>query len=195
MRFIEVVICAGLISFLGGLFWATQAPESVDRTLTTIKHYKTVELIGVVRSIPFNQPTKIDVDHYLTGKEPLKPCSEATTMPCDGSPLDPLRESLNAKDSGISNYKLFVKGEKVTCIYPLIKYRAWSDGTKEEYAENTGLKCNVLQASESFDDIEKNYQHIQVDCTKDMANTNAVIGHKLNSVRWTNSVDCYHFVQ
>jgi len=95
----------------------------------------------------------------------------------------------------MNNYKLFVKGEKVTCIYPLVRYRAWSDGSKEEYVENTGLKCKVLQASEEMADLEPYYQHVQIDCSNDMSNTNAVIGYRLNSVRWMSSSDCYHFIQ
>lgn len=125
--------------------------------------------------------------------EGLPSCSEVNTMPCTASPPNPLKDKLDKQV--VNNYKLFKKNEAVTCIYPLVRFRVWSDGAKEEYIENTGLVCKVLKASEEYPDLEPNYQHLQVDCTKDMTNYNAVIGHKLNAVRWMSSTDCYHFVR
>jgi hypothetical protein len=65
------------------------------------------------------------------------------------------------------------------------------------------MKCTVVQASEPWDDLEKDYQHVQVDCSKDIdfqssdqPGVGMVKGHKLMfKVRWMSSTDCYHFQQ
>lgn len=123
----------------------------------------------------------------------LKDCSRVNTMPCTASPRNPLKEKLDSQV--MNNTKLFKKNDYITCIYPLVQFTAWSDGTKEQYVKNVGLKCIVLKASEEYPDLEPNYQHLRVDCTKDMPKYNAVMEHKLNGVRWFSSTDCYHFTQ
>ncbi len=94
---------------------------------------------------------------------------------------------------------LFKKGEEVTCIYDGIW--SWSNG--EQFVKNTDIECKIINASEAFDDLEPNYQHIQVNCLKGLSEKwsnrpgmGMVKGHKLNYVvRWFNSNDCYHFVK
>ncbi len=97
-----------------------------------------------------------------------------------------------------SGPKIFEKGEMVTCIYSAVK--SWSDGN--EFIENMPMKCLVVNASDVWNDLEPNYQHVQVDCTKDLETKwsdtpglGLVKGHKLNyRQRWFTSNDCYHFV-
>lgn len=92
---------------------------------------------------------------------------------------------------------LYVKGDKVTCMYEGVF--SFFDG--EEFVNTVPIKCIVLEASGVLEHIAPNYQHIKVDCTKDVdANSSSipgvgmVKGHKLNyKIRWYNSTSCSHF--
>lgn len=197
MRFLHILICAALISFMVGLYHSTQAVEVVEQ-----KHEANSAYMNNSRFTDSVDHKAVNWDDPNLGQPivahdvDLKPCSEVQTMPCETSPRDPLREDLDAVKSRPG---LFTKGEKVTCIYPAIFW--WTD--KSEFVKNVAMKCTVVQASEPWDDIEKDYQHIQVDCSKDIdfqssnqPGVGMVKGHKLMfKVRWFSSSDCYHFVQ
>ena len=167
MRFIKILICTILLSFLGGLIYGTIKAE--------------VPKI-IMKSKPVNEIITTGI---------LKPCSEVETMPCEVSPPNPVKDNLDAYGQRTG---LFKKGEQITCIYSLVKSRHWSDGTDEEYIENVGVICKVLVASEEHIDIEPNYQQLKVKCNLDVYGI--VKKHKLNKVeRWFAGTDCYHFVQ
>jgi len=181
MKFIEVVICAVLISFMAGLFYATEyrsrQPDNVKKQKVDVEKSTLDEIVD---SIP------------LEAK--LEPCSKTTMMPCEVSPKDPVRENLNDRPQ---KEGLFVKGEKVTCIYNGV---FWWDN-KDEFMKTVGMACKVVEASEEYTDLEPGYQQLKVNCKKglekmwsDQPGAGMVKGHKLNFVeRWFPSTDCYHF--
>src|SRR5271166_1451639 len=108
MKYIEVLICAALISFMAGSLYETErTPAAVDKPIKMEEHKPALEEI-----LP-----KI--------KAELKPCSQTTMMPCDVSPRDPVKESL---EDHPQKEGLFVKGEKVTCIYQGVY--SWTDGNE-----------------------------------------------------------------
>lgn len=198
MRFIHVVICAALLSFLLGLIWSTQFRQiaSVERTSPVNSSYTISKPFteDVNKTVNWDDPNL--GQPVVTQDTDLKPCSEVQTMPCETSPKNPLKEELDAEKAGPG---LFKKGDKVTCIYPAIFW--WTD--KSEFVKNVAMKCTVVQASEAYNDLEPNYQHIQVDCSKhidfqssDQPGVGMVKGHKLMfKVRWFPSTDCYNFQQ
>jgi hypothetical protein len=197
MRYVEILISAALLSFLGGLIYATQfvsTNELVERKAIGI-HGTNSKLTDAPKKTPYDVMFKDAVKPTTIDDKELPSCSKVNTMPCTASPPNPLKESLDAKI--VNNDKLFPKGEKVTCIYPAIK--SWTDGN--EFVENVAMKCKVIEASVEFADLEPNYQHIKVNCLKDLETKwsdqpglGMVKGHKLNHVeRWFTSSDCYHF--
>lgn len=186
MNFKELTLCAILISFAGGVFYEFNSDadiEPVRSTQSKRKHKVTLEEFTPANTAP-----------PLTNT--LKPCSETTMMPCDVSPPNPVKDSLDAKPQRDG---LFKKGEMITCIYQGIFW--WTD--RNEFVKAVPMVGKVVQASEAFDDLEKDYQHIQVDFSKDLAfkssdqpGVGMVKDHKLNyKVQWMPSTDCYHFVQ
>lgn len=195
MKFIHVLICAALIAFMAGLIYSTQ-----DQVIVEHKTVSTVNVAGgrltdsVDRAVNWDDPNL--GQPVVTHEHDLKPCSEVNTMPCDVSPPNPLKEQLDATKERPG---LFKKGEAVTCIYPAI---FWCTD-KSEFVKTVGMKCTVVQASEEYIDLEPNYQHIQVDCSKDIdfqssdqPGVGMVKGHKLMfKVRWFASTDCYNFQQ
>ncbi len=199
MKFVHVAICAVLLSFLVGLIVETQG---TPRVLGNVIEPIIVTNSTVGQTKPFTQDTTVNLDDPNLGQPvdtpdtDLKPCSQVNTMPCEVSPRDPLKEELNAK---VEPSGLFTKGEKVTCIYPAIFW--WTD--RREEVRTIGMKCTVTEASEEFADLEPGYQHVQVDCSKDLKTkwsdqpgVGMVKNHKLNpKVRWFASTDCYHFQQ
>lgn len=196
MKFIHVLISAALFSLLMGLVYSTQGNEYIEQKIeVSSNNVSTGKLTDEAKPIVnwddpnLGQPVTIqDTD--------LKPCSEVNTMPCETSPRNPLKEEL---DTATERPGLFKKGEAVTCIYPAIFW--WTD--KSEFVKNVAMKCTVVQASEAFDDLEKDYQHVQVDCSKhidfqssDQPGVGMVKGHKLMfKIRWFPSTDCYKFQQ
>lgn len=199
MKFVHVITCAALISFFAGIVWST--PE---RNLAVAETDQTISIPkgSVGRTRTLTQPLTYNTDDpnlFMPKQDTdsdLKPCSETNTMPCEVSPRNPVKEELDAKESRPG---LFKRGEAVTCIYPAIY--SWTDGN--QFIKNVGMKCTVVQASEPWDDLEKDYQHIQVDCSKDIdfqsssqPGVGMVKDHKLMfKVRWFSSTDCYHFQQ
>jgi len=182
MKYIEVLICAALTSFLIGLFYQTeyvnndiqrvQLPDSITNDIPVVQ----------------DQPAKVTVTDHA-----LKPCSQSNTMPCDESPIDPLKERLNAvKNQG----GLFYKGERVTCIYQGVY--SWDNG--DEFIKATPVRCKVIEATGELVDLQPGYQHIHVDCTEGLKSlwgspgVGLVKGHKLNYKQlWYSSDNCYHF--
>lgn len=198
MKFVHVAICAALLSFLLGLIWSTQT-----RHINSVERVAPVNTSYTMNASLTDEPKReVNWDDPNLGQpvvvhdHDLKPCSQVNTMPCDTSPPNPVKEKLDAVESRPG---LFKKGEKVTCIYPAIYW--WTDGN--EFVKNVAMKCTVVQASEPWDDLEKDYQHVQVDCSKDIdfqsssqPGVGMVKGHKLMfKVRWFSSTDCYKFQQ
>lgn len=178
MKFIEVLICAILISFMAGLLYTTQrAPAAVEKPIK-------VEHKSVIEEIVEDMPLEVG----------LKPCSQTNTMPCEVSPKDPVRDSL---EDHPQRDGLFVKGEKVTCIYQGVY--SWTDGN--EFMKGVGMECKVIEVSKEMPEFEPGYQHVKVNCLKSLEKLwsnqpglGMVKGHKLNFVeRWYSSADCYHF--
>jgi hypothetical protein len=101
-----------------------------------------------------------------------------------------------------TDYKLFEKGEEITCIYQGIF--SWSDGN--EFVKAVPIECKVVELMEGTEDMSqynqsKYYQRFKVDCTKDVdyksgpPGAGLVKGHKLNVKQfWTHTENCYHFV-
>ena len=194
MRYTEIVICTVLLSFMAGLLCETQCHHEV-----TDNAQRRPESVYSTFSPP--KPTK-PLPSSPTEETALKPCSKSHTMPCDMSPPNPLKESLDAK---VEASTVFTKGEGVTCIYPGVFYheacskdQCLIDGA--EFIKNIAVECKVLDASEVYNGSE---QQIKVNCLKDLETkwsatqgNSLVKGHKLNATeRWFFSDDCYHFTQ
>lgn len=195
MKFIHVLICAALIAFMAGLVHTTQTEVIIEQKEIPSTKVRSGRLTDSVNAnVNWDDPNL--GQPVVVHDHDLKPCSQVNTMPCDTSPPNPVKEELDAVESRPG---LFKKGEKVTCIYPAIYW--WTDGN--EFVKNVAMKCTVVQASEPWDDLEKDYQHVQVDCSKDIdfqsssqPGVGMVKGHKLMfKVRWFSSTDCYHFQQ
>lgn len=198
--FTRTLITAAIVSFTIGVIWSRPSERSIaEYPSNTLPP----SIYQMSKPLTYSPTVNMDDPNLVmpvqSRKEPdtnLKPCSETTTMPCEVSPHSPLKEELDAKDSGPG---LFKRGEMVTCIYQGI---FWWDN-RDEFVKTVPMVCKVLQASEAWDDIEPNYQHIQIDCSKDLTTkwsdqpgAGMVKNHKLNfKVRWYNSNNCYHFVQ
>jgi hypothetical protein len=176
MSYKELTLCAILISFAGGVFYGFNDNAEAPKP-RLIKHSISPKILPAIDNT-------------------LRPCSEVNTMPCDVSPPNPVKDAL---DEVQQRDGLFKKGEEVTCIYQGIF--CWDN--RDEFVKAIPMVCKVLQASEPFDDLEKDYQHIQVDCSKDLVTKSSdqpgagmVKDHKLNyKIQWFSSTDCYHFVQ
>lgn len=196
MNFIHAIICGALIGFMAGLVHTTQQTEVIieQKEIPSTKVHNGRLTDSVNASVNWDDPNL--GQPIVTHEHDLKPCSEVETMPCETSPRNPVREQLEATKERPG---LFKKDEAVTCIYPAIFW--WTD--KSEFVKTVAMKCTVVQASEAFDDLEKDYQHVQVDCSKDIdfqsssqPGVGMVKGHKLMfKVRWMPSTDCYHFQQ
>ena len=156
------------------------AIQNIDVVPTSLKSY-----LGEVDP-PKTQPWQIE--HKPLGLDKIvfeKETSKHET---------PTFETPTVKSNGV----IFTKGELITCIYDAVM--SWSDG--EEFIKPIPMQCEVIEASEILDDIEPNYQHIHVDCTKDLGTkwttkpgVGLVKNHRLNYKKpWFTSNDCYHFV-
>lgn len=89
---------------------------------------------------------------------------------------------------------LFNKNDKVVCMYEGV----FSYITGEEFVQTIPLECTILNASDIIIEGGPFYQHLRVDCTKDLQTKwtdrkglGLVKGHKLNyEIFWTNSTSC-----
>lgn len=186
MKFVHILSCVALGSFMIGMFCATECSHKPE------KPSKVPDVAPAV-SKDMITSNKGDVE-ILNGANPgLKPCSSSTQMPCEVSPRDPVRESLEAREKV---KELFEVGEKVTCIYRAVY--SWDNG--DEYVKNVGVQCKVTIATEAFEELEPGYQQLKVNCGGGLKKlwgdkgSGMVKGHKLNFVeRWVSSTDCYHF--
>lgn len=179
MKYVEVLICAALLSFMAGLIYQTErAPAAVEKPI------KVEAPKSIIEEIVEDMPLEVG----------LKPCSKTTMMPCEVSPKDPVRDSL---EDHSQKEGLFRKGENVTCIYQGVYW--WTDGRED--MKSVGMQCKVLEVTKELSEFEPGYQHIKVNCLKgleklwsDQPGVGMVRGHKLNFVeRWFPSTDCYHF--
>ena len=176
MKYVEVLICVLLMSLFVGILYGKESHSMAP---------KPVE----VETTPAIEDIQPEIENGL------KPCSRTTMMPCEVSPVDPVRRKLENKYPVRKN--LFYEGEKVTCVYPGVYW--WDNG--DEFMKTVGMECKVIKASEEQAYLAPGYQQIKVDCTKGLEKmwstqpgAGMEKGHKLNFVkRWFSSDDCYHF--
>lgn len=200
MKYIEVLICAALISFMAGLYYETeykQFPPKVEAPKTKRPASTQEQKDAVAEVFNDKDPNLAKTNDIVEDDDSkLESCSKTNTMPCNDHPVDPVKEELNEhpqKDG------LFRKGEKVTCVYDGIY--SWTDGN--EFVKGVAMQCDVIQVTEELPEFGLHYQHIKVNCLRglktmwsDQPGVGMVKGHKLNLVeRWYSSDECYHFQQ
>lgn len=93
----------------------------------------------------------------------------------------------------------FKVGQDATCMYEAVK--SYFDGT--EFLETLPIICVILEAIRVDNEYDINYQHLKVDCTKDLDRKSSdkpgmgiVKNHPQNfKIRWYNSTNCYHLTE
>lgn len=91
----------------------------------------------------------------------------------------------------------FKVGDRAICVYHGVA--SWSSGN--EFIEVVEIECKVKFAGPKTNDVDygKNYQHLQMDCTKALLEKSSstpgqglVRGHKLNvDYPWLTSTECF----